>query len=419
MQTNDRCKVAFWGMILFLCAGVLAADLEYKDTKLERIAFGSCHNNAHALHYPAVWPSIADTRPQVFLWGGDSVYARRDLTQLAGEYNRTKNYAPYADFLRNTSVRVLGTWDDHDYGVNDAGREADHKPERQQLFLDFLEVPPQQLPRGREGVYSSHVFGSPPSQTKVILLDTRSSRDSHFIPSAARLGSLPLTALIAAMSRWATAALGLGRELEAQVLSQEQWSWLEAELTNSTSQVHIIVSSIQVLTTNPAMESWGHFRREKLRLLKLLADTRPSGLVILSGDVHHAEFLAPGHDEAGGLLEVTSSGLTHSCASPFFGFMCPILLDTYHLHRLTPHSYYTGVNFGTIRVDWEAAALEVRIHDHQGAVLMQLSRPIGGLDFSPDAVPELLDGHGRVLAGVSLAALLATLLIRKHYLSRK
>jgi len=131
--------------------------------------------------------------------------------------------APYADFLRNTSARVLGTWDDHDYGVNDGGKEVEQKRERQQLFLDFLGVPPNlSALRDREGVYSSHVFGSPPSQTKVIMLDTRSFRDSHFIPSAARLGSIPFTAIFAALSRWATAALGLGKEMEAAVLNEEQ-----------------------------------------------------------------------------------------------------------------------------------------------------------------------------------------------------
>ena len=45
----------------------------------------------------------------------------------------------------------------------------------------------------------------------------------------------------------------------------------------------------QVLTSNPLVESWGHFPRSRKRLLDLLQRTDPAGLVILSGDVHHAE----------------------------------------------------------------------------------------------------------------------------------
>lgn len=45
----------------------------------------------------------------------------------------------------------------------------------------------------------------------------------------------------------------------------------------------------QVLTSNPLVESWGHFPRSRKRLLDLLHRTNPAGLVMLSGDVHHAE----------------------------------------------------------------------------------------------------------------------------------
>lgn len=45
----------------------------------------------------------------------------------------------------------------------------------------------------------------------------------------------------------------------------------------------------QVLTSNPLVESWGHFPRSRKRLLDLLHRTNPAGLVVLSGDVHHAE----------------------------------------------------------------------------------------------------------------------------------
>ena len=44
-----------------------------------------------------------------------------------------------------------------------------------------------------------------------------------------------------------------------------------------------------MLTSNPLVESWAHFPAAKRRLLRLLQDTNPANLLLLSGDVHYAE----------------------------------------------------------------------------------------------------------------------------------
>jgi hypothetical protein len=36
-------------------------------------------------------------------------------------------------------VQVIGTWDDHDYGLNDAGKDFGRKFFTQKLMLDFLD----------------------------------------------------------------------------------------------------------------------------------------------------------------------------------------------------------------------------------------------------------------------------------------
>jgi hypothetical protein len=38
-------------------------------------------------------------------------------------------------------LQVIGTWDDHDYGLNDAGKEFSGKVITQRLLLDFLDEP--------------------------------------------------------------------------------------------------------------------------------------------------------------------------------------------------------------------------------------------------------------------------------------
>ena len=122
--------------------------------------------------------------------------------------------------------------------------------------------------------------------------------------------------------------------------------------------MHLIVSSVQLLTSNPLVESWGHFPASKARLLTLLAEARPAAALVLSGDVHFAEFLGPAATAAASssrfssfppsassastptaplssLLEVTSSGLTHSCGlTGLARLACGTVLDLFYRHRL-------------------------------------------------------------------------------------
>ena len=105
------------------------------------------------------------------------------------------------------------------------------------------------------------------------------------------------------------------------------------------------------MTTNPVVESWGHFPRAKRRLLDILIKTNPKGLVIVSGDVHHGELSqinvthTNSGETVGHITEVTSSGLTHSCTSPsLVGRLCPIMLKLFQDHRMEIDSFYTGKN---------------------------------------------------------------------------
>ena len=207
------------------------------------------------------------------------------------------------------------------------------------------------------------------------------------------------------------------------MLGKEQWEWLEAELLESSAAIHIIVSSVQVLTTNPAMESWGHFPKERRRLLQLLS--RASGATILSGDVHHGEILDPRaglmkDDESNNpqtngtssLLEVTSSGMTHVCSQQgMYGALCEPLLTLFHRHRFAAKTnYYLHPNFGTLHVDWDAKSFRVNVHSvGTGEIVLSTGdrffdpRPM--TDEERDRVLAVMDGHLQPLA---LSVILAT-----------
>lgn len=85
------------------------------------------------------------------------------------------------------------------------------------------------------------------------------------------------------------------------MLSEEQWSWLDDELfpkkndNSSFPELTVIVSSVQVLTTNPSVESWGHFPLERKRLLSKLRkfeiETGKSLLILSVSQISYNSFI--------------------------------------------------------------------------------------------------------------------------------
>ncbi len=256
------------------------------------IAFGSC--NKQNLPQP-LWEPIIANNPDVFIWGGDNIYAdTRNMNKMERDYKIQKANPGYQKLISSTPV--LATWDDHDYGKNDAGTEWKYKKESQKKFLDFLDVPQNDERRRREGVYHSQLFKLENGSIKVILLDTRYFRsdliksedpDKRYDPN-----------------------------LEGTVLGEEQWEWLELELKNSKADFNLIVSSIQFLSAEHGFETWGNFPKEMEKLIALISSTKVENVVLLSGDRHISEFSKveiPSLKYP--LIDFTSSGLTHTYTS--------------------------------------------------------------------------------------------------------
>lgn len=84
---------------------------------------------------------------------------------MKSKYDIAKTNHGYAR-LRHIA-KVIGTWDDHDYGLNDAGKEFKHKDINQKLMLDFLDEPPNSPRRKQAGVYASYTFGPQGRRIKV------------------------------------------------------------------------------------------------------------------------------------------------------------------------------------------------------------------------------------------------------------
>lgn len=86
---------------------------------------------------------------------------------IRANYNKQKDYPSYKKFVESTAI--IGSWDDHDYGLNDGGVEFPKKVESQQLFLDFMDVAKDSLRRKQNGIYSSHEYFVGNKSIKVIV----------------------------------------------------------------------------------------------------------------------------------------------------------------------------------------------------------------------------------------------------------
>lgn len=309
---------------------------------VERIGFGSC---LHQHRPQLIWKAVAIEKPDLFVFLGDNIYAdTTDMGVLSYLYEKQKNHPDFT-LLRQTCP-IVGTWDDHDYGVNDSGREYPHKEESKRLMLDFFEEPQDSPRRQRPGVYTSYMLGPPGQRVQLILLDARWFRS-------------PLERLPVNEARELNAATGMGPYLlspePAELLGEDQWRWLEQELKRP-AEVRLIGSSIPVIHDGTGWETWENFPKERERLYRLLNKTEASGVILLTGDSHRSEFSRVDDKLPYHLWELNSSGLTENAISR-------------PPNRQRLGGRFIEDNFGLIRFDWShedpQISLEIRdIHDH-------------------------------------------------------
>ena len=100
---------------------------------LTRIMFGSCIRQDR----PApILPKIAVDEPELFIFLGDNIYGDTDdMKVLWAKYQQLAKLPGFAE-LRADS-QIMATWDDHDYGKNDAGADYAMREESQRRFLNF------------------------------------------------------------------------------------------------------------------------------------------------------------------------------------------------------------------------------------------------------------------------------------------
>ena len=269
------------------------------DIEEPRFAIASCMDEAR--HEPGIWQDMIQNTPDFILFVGDSVYADRRPTEerFIGPASPEQLWARFVEARRTLEIYhndqlipIFATWDDHDFGQNDTGKDYPFIEESTKNFLNFFPQDPDycRFLEAGPGVSSALTIG----KQLFLLMDDRSFREDG--RSRKRY------------AHW-------GRQ-------QEEWALSQIDSQPNDSFVWWI-NGTQVFPTMLFKES---VRGDHYNALVGLCDElkkRPQAIGFISGDVHFSELSAIESDWVGhGTVEITSSSI-HSYTLPGLSSLIP------------------------------------------------------------------------------------------------
>lgn len=252
-----------------------------------KISFGSCLGQNRSMQ---ILETIAAGRPDAFLFLGDNVYADSEKpSEIQAAYQQLASSDAFVK-LRD-STRVLAVWDDHDYGLNDAGRHFTAREKSEQIFESFWDGMHPSPRKNRAGVYSSYWLEKNGFLVHIIMLDTRFFRSDL------------LREKINDKEQYVPDYTSSGKTM----LGDQQWQWFTRQLSR-VAHVTIIASSIQILPREHRYEKWHNLPHQRVKLLNAIHGAELSNVILISGDRHFAEIMQVEYRNRL-FTEVTSSSL--------------------------------------------------------------------------------------------------------------
>ena len=313
-------------LVILLVFSILA---NFTIAENYKIAFGSCLDQENP---QPIWNSVYKEEIDSFIFLGDNVYGdipSGKLNKMHEAYKLQAEMIPSWLFKKNVEM----IWDDHDFGENDGGSSYPLKHEAKKLYLDFWEIPNDDIRHQRDGIYTNKLIYIDNFIINLILLDTRYFRSDLKKTKGVKPVYLK------------------NEELNATILGYDQWSWL-LEVMKVKSDLTIIATSIQLLPTEHRFEKWSNFPSDHLKLKKLLK-SHSHPIIVISGDRHQGAIY---NDE--NIYEITSSSLNKTISSIF---RRPKEVDKYMLGEM-----FSGENYGLITINTDEKIIDLEIKDING-----------------------------------------------------
>jgi alkaline phosphatase D len=219
---------------------------------IDRVALLACIRQNEPV---TAFKRYVDLKAGLHLWLGDNIYAdTKELSELQRCYAKLKSQ-PFFDSLRLQGIH-LATWDDHDFGWNDAGKHYPLKAASKNEFRKFWKLE-ESIPEDQQGIYYAREFDMEDKRLQVLMLDVRYHRDD---PGP-----------------------------ESDVLGAAQWTWLEEQLSKP-ADLRLLVSGFQILLgPDTGSESWSTFPRARKQLFDLIRQRNIENLIFVTGDQHYGE----------------------------------------------------------------------------------------------------------------------------------
>ncbi|MDX1665779.1 MAG: alkaline phosphatase D family protein [Saprospiraceae bacterium] len=223
--------------------------------------------------------AIYDRHPDLMLWLGDNVYLREadwySRTGILYRYTHTRSHPKLQRLLAST--HHYATWDDHDYGPNNADRSYIHKDKTREAFELFWGNPTFGLDN-RHGITTFFQW----HDIEFFVLDNRYFRAPDFRHSG-----------------------------ERTQLGKEQLEWLIDALSYSLAPFKMVVLGGQVLNTAKVSETYtNYYPEERLYLLERIEDENIKGVIFLTGDRHFTELSRYVNRRGNAVYDLTVSPLT-------------------------------------------------------------------------------------------------------------
>ncbi|MBI2516650.1 MAG: alkaline phosphatase family protein [Opitutae bacterium] len=236
-----------------------------------------------------IFRHMAESGADFMLWGGDNWYYREpDFDSLSGLWYRAQHDRATPDLQKLLAVMPnYATWDDHDYGSNDANKSYELKDETLDIFKSYWANPSWGEP-GNPGVYGKFFWGD----AAFFLMDDRTYRDDDKLDASAT------------------------KEMKTQY-GAKQREWLKQSLLAAQTLNHFtwkfIATGGQVITDfGGASETFDNYPDERADLLEFIRQHKITGVVILSGDVHFTELARKKLTGTQWIYELTSSPFSSS-----------------------------------------------------------------------------------------------------------
>lgn len=232
----------------------------------------------------SIFESMAKEKAAFMLWLGDNWYTREaDYFSEWGLWyraHRDRALPVLQNFWK--AMPHVATWDDHDYGPNDIGKNYTLKNVSRNIWKQYWCNP--SYGENEEGIYTMYTW----SDVDFFITDDRWWRSADRMNDSVDGKPNP----------------------EKRMLGRQQMEWLKNALLYSGATFKIVVTGSQVLNPVSPFDKWREFPAEYDELMSFLSENKINGVLFLTGDRHHSEIIKVERPGTYPLYDITVSPLT-------------------------------------------------------------------------------------------------------------